>query len=230
MLQLTRMQAVTVLCVLALSMLPAGGMVVQYQASAVFGGFTSPAGDGPWLTVRVDDGGSAGSVTMTLSATDLTAVEFVSNWYLQFTPTLNVQSLVFSSPTKIGTFTTPTLGIGRDQFSAGPMQNLDIRFGFDVSGGAGGSKRFNGGESITYTITGIPSLTAAAFGVTGNAGDLPMAAHVQGIGANEDSAWTTVPEPSTLSLLGLTVVGIVRRRMRWHPAGTTKRIVTARGA
>lgn len=199
------------LCILACNKLPAAGVVIFYQASAVYSGFT-PQGPAPWVTVKLDDGGGQGSVEMTLSATSLPGSEFISDFYLQLNPSLDPRNLVFSAPTKVGSFTAPTISLGHDKFKAGPMDGFDIELSFATSGSNGGSKRFSGGESVTYTIQGISTLTADSFHETGSCAGQPFAAHVQGITACGKSAWVTVPEPASLSLLVLACVATLRRR------------------
>jgi hypothetical protein len=200
-----------VVCTLTCAALPAAGVVVLYQASAVYSGFT-PQGPGPWVTVQLDDGDGQGTVEMTLSAGDLPGSEFVSDWYLQLRSDLNPQNLVFSTPVKVGSFTAPTISLGHDQFKAGPMGSFDINLAFETAGSGGGSKRFTSGDSLSYTITGIPTLTANSFCETSSQGSQPMAAHVQAISPGNNSGWVTVPEPVSLSLLALGCVLGVRRR------------------
>ena len=45
----------------------ANASVLTYDLSVEFSGATPPAGAAPWLRAVIDDGGSPGSVTMTLS-------------------------------------------------------------------------------------------------------------------------------------------------------------------
>ena len=57
---------------------PCYATIITYGSSFEFSGGTPPAGPTPWVTTVFNDGGTAGSVTMTLTATDLTGSEFVS--------------------------------------------------------------------------------------------------------------------------------------------------------
>ncbi|HSW46545.1 MAG TPA: PEP-CTERM sorting domain-containing protein [Phycisphaerae bacterium] len=180
-----------------------------------FSGGTPPSGSPPWLTATFDDGGGSGLVVMTLIATNLTGDEFVSGWYLNLSPTLSPASLIFSAPTKVGSFTTPGISKGVNQFKADGDGKYDILFSFATSGGA--SSRFTSGDSIRYTVTGIASLTENDFDVlsfpAGGHGPFTMAAHVQGIGPGGAlSGWVATPEPMTSALLILGSLGFLRRR------------------
>lgn len=212
------------LCVLGVSMWLTLGApqatagVIILNSEFEFSGATPPASATlPWLTTTFDDGGGTGSVILTLTATNLTAGEFVSGWYLNLDPLLDPTDLVFSAPSKIGAFSDPSISLGTNAFQADGDGRYDILLSFSV---AGPSNRFTQGDSVSYTITGIPTLTAASFGFlsapAGGHGPFYHAQHVQGIG--EDGAlsgWVTgprVPEPATLAALALGSLTLVRRR------------------
>ncbi|GAH74224.1 unnamed protein product, partial [marine sediment metagenome] len=63
--------------------------VVSYDLSIEFSGATPPAGAAPWLNATFDDGGSAGSVDLTLTAVNLVGSEFVNVWLFNLDPALN---------------------------------------------------------------------------------------------------------------------------------------------
>lgn len=213
MLHLNKAAIVTVLCVAGFTLLPAEAVLITQQISVEYSGAYAPEGPAPWLTVRFDDGGASGTVTLTFEATNLVGSEFVSNLYLNVAG-VDPSSLIFADPIKTGSFDAPTVSLGTDLFSAAGNHMFDIRLEFTKGGGA--SKCFGPGDALSYTISGPSSLTAASFNALSSSGTgagLAVAAHVQGIGqSGAYSGWVTLPEPCTLSLLGLTVAGGLRRR------------------
>jgi hypothetical protein len=206
---------------LALTASQATAKLITLGSDFEFSGATPPASlTPPWLTTTFDDGGGTGSVVLTLTATDLTASEFVSGWYLNLDPALDVSSLVFSSPTKVGSFTNPAISLSTNAFKADGDGKYDILLEFDVS--AGVANRFTAGDSVSYTITGIATLTADSFNFlslpAGGHGPYIHAEHVQGIGSESLSGWVSgdelppIPEPATMSLLAVGSLALLRRR------------------
>ena len=206
----TKWMACGVLVFLA-SATGAGGSIITYDLDYLFNPSGSPPAVPPWLTVTIDDGGTAGSVTLTLAATNLTGTEFVSGWYLNLDPDLDPTALVFSEPTKTGLFDVDSIDTGVDAYKADGDGNFDILLSFGTSNAGGGTKRFGVAEAVEYTITGISTLTAGSFDFDsqGLSGGLPTAAQVQSVG------WITqLPEPATLALvaLGAGALALGRRR------------------
>lgn len=177
-----------------------------------YSGATPPAGAAPWLNATFDDGGSPGSVTLTLSTPGLTDPEFVRRWLFNLDPLLNPTLLSFSAPLEIGSFAAPTIYTGVDTFKAGGDGYFDIKFAFSNSGGP--NRRFGAGDAAIYTVTGIPTLAAASFNFESVNGPGPRSfrtvAHVQGIN-DEDSGWVA-PEPATMALLAMGSLALLRRR------------------
>ncbi|MHC4562605.1 MAG: PEP-CTERM sorting domain-containing protein [Planctomycetota bacterium] len=205
----------TAIAVVLLVAATAPGSVMTYGLDHEFSGATEPEGPGPWLTMMLDDGDTPGSVTFTLATTSLTETEFVSLWYVNVDPALDATSLIFSETGSAGTFTAPSITVDPGQFSAAGADGFDIEFDF-ANGGA--SKRFTAGDSVTYTVTGIPTLTVGSFTFQSDlseSGQYVSAAHVQGI-QDEYSGWigggVGAPEPMTLGLLAFGFVAMLRRR------------------
>ena len=208
------------LCALMLGILigsgDAYGSLITFDLSVEFSEATPPAEAAPWLNATFNDGGSPGSVVLTLTNTNLIGSEMVSQWIFNLDPDLNPGDLVFSPPTKTGSFTSPSISTGVNAFKADGDGKFDIKLAFATGGGE--DDRFGAGEGVEYTITGIPSLTSGSFDFlsapSGGHGPFPTAAHVQSIGAGEDSGWVSIPEPAAMSLLLVGAVGFVRRRRR----------------
>jgi hypothetical protein len=189
---------------------------VIYDVNVEFSGATAPSGSAPWIRATFDDGGSAGTVTLVLESLSLIDPEFVSEWSFNLDPSLDPNALSFSAPTKTGTFADPTVALGVDAFQAAGDGRYDIQVNF---ANAPPGDRFGAGDSVSYTITGISSLTASSFDYVaapgGGLGPFRTAAHVQATGGGEQSGWVTaqVPEPGA-ALLMLFAFGIAARRSR----------------
>jgi hypothetical protein len=201
--------------------------MITFSSTLEFSGGTAPAGSSPWLKAVIDDHGSTGSVDITLIGFNLAATEFPTEWDLNLDPGLNPTSLVFSAPTKVGTFTNPGISKGVNAFTADGDGEYDIEIAFDSSGGA--SNRFGNGESAKFTVTGISTLNAFSFlflsNPHGGSGPFHMATHVQGTGGGSKSGWvspdpalgaTITPEPSSwaLALMGAGGLAALLRRRR----------------
>ena len=190
--------------------------ILTFDHNFEFSGGSQPSGAAPWLRATFDDGGGSGSVTLTFTGLNLVNQEFVRFTYFNLDPAINPASLSFSTPTKVGAFSDPTIATGTNAFQADGDGLYDIRIEFDNSPPA---NQFGPGEAVTYTIT-APGLTANSFNFlsapAGGSGPFPTAAHVQGIGSSgQFSGWTTqVPEPASLGLTALGALAGLRRRRR----------------
>ncbi len=147
----------------------------------------APIGTAPWVTIMADDQGGVGTVWLTIKCSNIQNLEFVSDVYLNLDPALNATNLDFAGLSKIGTFDSPTISKGTDAFKADGVQGYyDLRFDFSTSSG----HTLNNGDSITYTVTGIPTLTQSSFAFPTLDTGLFAGAHVQGQPPNgKESSW-----------------------------------------
>jgi len=190
-------------CLLAFCAPNAWGNILTLQGDYVFGADSVvPVGASPWITATFDDHGGTGSVTLTLAAAGLTGVESVLDWDFNIDPSFAPSSLVFSSPTKTGSFDTPSISLGEDAYKADGDGKYDIDIAFTQGSNTGNT--FSVGDTLSYDITRA-GITANSFDClstpAGGAGPFLMAAHIQNTPntAGANSAWvapTPVPEPS----------------------------------
>jgi hypothetical protein len=124
---------------------------------------------------------------------------------------MDPDDLVFTRLSTIGTMDDPTIQTGADGYKADGDGFFDICFEF----ANGNLDRFDPGESVVYSVTGIAALTAASFdfACSGSDSGFHSAAHVQGIEPDgKNSGWVTAPEPSTLAVLAIGAAVLLRRR------------------
>jgi hypothetical protein len=183
----------------------------------------APSGPTPWLSATFSDLG-ANSVQLTLSASGLTGNEFVRQWYFNLNPLLNPASLSFAEIGTSGAFTAPTVETGANAFKPDWDGKYDLMFDFTTSGDS--STWFSGGDSVTFSITGIAGLTARdfLFANTPSAGhdSLLAAANLQTVGETVviDTPPAVPEAASTAILLGLAMLAIecgrrLSRRVAW---------------
>ncbi|HWD90876.1 MAG TPA: hypothetical protein VG938_00875 [Verrucomicrobiae bacterium] len=212
--------------VMAAGVLPLTASTVTYDFGQASGG-AAPGGTPPWLqAVFSDNGLSANTVQLTLTAKNLVGNEFVSGWYFNLNPTMDPTALSFSL-----SGSNPSIQTGANAFKAGPDGKYDLVLGFSTVAGS----QFGNGDSLTMTISGI-GLTANDFDYlsTAAAGCSPYAsaAHIESIDQGDLSGWinptaTTfspaddrgpaVPDGSeTILLLGASLLGLecVRRAVQ----------------
>ncbi|MHC4132113.1 MAG: PEP-CTERM sorting domain-containing protein [Planctomycetota bacterium] len=205
--------------VLFICTVPVSATIVSFDMDVIFEGPGVPTNPSPWVNVTIDDGGTAGTVDLTVSAPGLTTQsEKISALYLNLDPALDPTQLAFSAPIKTGNLDDPIISLGVDSFKANGDGFFDILLDFDKDGW---KRAFNGGDILQYTIS-LASLTADSFvfpsAPDGDPGEYTVAVHLLSLGATGDSAWANdstidpIPEPATIFILSLGGLALLRKR------------------
>jgi hypothetical protein len=200
---------------------PSQANIIEFDFSnaGAFSGVGPSNSSGVYAKAIFDDGGGSGSVTLTMSVlNNLLAGAYVNDWYFNINPTLGAPTVTFNSGTAAN-----TVDKGQDCCKPDGSGQYDLAFHFDTSN-PGELAR---GTNSVYTLA-LAGLTANSFDFFSTApsdaghGPFEAAVHVQGY---SNSVWlapgdtpippTAIPEPTTLALLGLAMLGVgVSRRRR----------------
>lgn len=220
--QLIKSAAVTLLFVL--SNLPHNAKAdLIFSLDTQFSNTTLPAGSAPWLKATFAQTG-VGTVRLTMENLLQDADEFISLWGFNLDPLLDPSDLTVSlfSTTTNTTNISASTGVDGQNLDGGGL--YDIWFSFDIAPPA---DRFLGGDTVVFDFA-MDGLVEADFDflatVQGGNGPFKTAAHIQGIGPNAGLSTfvgTTnggggggggpsevVPEPASLFLLAIGLLGL----------------------
>ncbi|MHB8473295.1 MAG: hypothetical protein ACYDC8_10755 [Gammaproteobacteria bacterium] len=117
------------------------------------------AGPPPWLTVTFDDGGVPGTVTETISIGGLTGSEKIRRLLFNLDPGLDPGELRFTyMPTSTAAAAT-RIRTGTNKFGDAESGKFDVIQKWRIS------EQLSPGQTLQYSISGIPGLTANSFAV-----------------------------------------------------------------
>ena len=177
----------------------------------------APGGSGPWLTALFDDGGSAGSVTLTLTVDSGVGIAEVTRVYLNVDDLIGGANLTITAVDESSISPGAIISTGTDAFKADADGWYDILFDLPPPGG----NTFDAGETLIYDITAT-GLVASSFNflstpdMVDTKGPYYGAAQFQSTGNGLQSDWVAaVPVPAAVWLFGsglLGLIGIARRK------------------
>jgi hypothetical protein len=181
----------------------ASASTLVYEFTDSFGSVT-PDGPAPWLTAVFDDGDTAGSVSLTLTVAATVTTADIKEVYFNLNPLLDATNLSFTATGGTGPFWV-SWSTGTNAYQADGDGIYDIFLQLPPPPGSQAG-RFGAGETLTFNITGIGSLTVADFNylaeIGGGAGPYYAAAKVIDT-AGGGSDWIgVVPIPAAVWLFG----------------------------
>ena len=201
---------------------PVSAATIQFDYDISFGA-TAPDGNPPWMTAIFDDGGTLGTVDLTITVGTV-GVADVDEIYFNLNPFLDATELLISrtggtGPTSAAINKAGGWNLGTDAFQADGDGIYDLWLELPPPPGQQ-AERFSAGETLVFQITGIETLTAADFNylaeIGGGNGPFYTAAHVLSTGDGGGSSdWiAAVPVPAAVWLFGsaLAGLGFVKRR------------------
>jgi hypothetical protein len=199
---------------IAVLTIPTMGQSLTFQIDTLLTGDT-PTGSAPWLTLTfTDDGLPPNTVRFTVTSNLQSSSEFISKIVFNVDPLFTPRLINFDVFSKSGEFENPGISKrSQDAQDLNPADNFDIALDFKTAE----KKRFNLDDSISYTLSyldpGGLTLSAESFNFFNTEkqeeySGFYAVAMFQGSGGKLGDKVETVPEPSTLLLLGAGLVGL----------------------
>lgn len=182
----------------------ASSVIFQFEpiATSLPPGNSSPQIEATFQDTRPD------TVLLTITSSDLTCGEFLSDLYFNFDPADNVNQLHFAVRDNPDGVALPKISTGANAFKADGGY-YDIYFDFSKTG----KGKFTGDDSVTYQIVG-PGLDVSDFAFTdstgrcrGTSGVYYALVFIQGACGNGEwlgsckKTLQPIPEPASLGLL-----------------------------
>lgn len=200
-----------IFCAITALMIPVTGQSLTFNIDTLLTG-NVPTGDAPWLTLTFSDI-SANTVQLVIQSDLNVSGEYILEIAFNVNPLILPSLITFTFVSKSGSFQTPSPSnikkSAQDAQDLNPGDNFDIDILFATSGSA---NRFNLNDSITYNLT-YPDLTEDSFKFFNTEDQAQYSgfyavAKFQGSGGKLGDKAETVPEPTTLLLLGIGLIGL----------------------
>ena len=119
-----------------------------------------PTSPPPWVDLNFVDL-SPGTVRLTITASQLSAISYIQNLYFNFDDTKTVTSLNFTPVWSLWSgVNSYSLSEGKNMSPADKGGSFDIKLGFGTSKAA---SQFNGGDQVVFDITSSQSFSSASF-------------------------------------------------------------------